>query len=287
MFVNSLPYGGGELLSRIVELAGVRRSRPTLIRRAGAGLGLRAGRPDSVAMGDIERHLVYRAWRARGGRGDVLPMGTVSQAEAPTWLLDRWLASVADGRHLVATVPYSPEAASLLAEHGMRNLLMLRDPRAVVMATLESMASPGHELERDMADLGFEARLELVLQGGHAPLSHCDIVPFNEALDAMLAWSEEPDCEVVVYEDLIGPLGGGGARAQRTAVGRVLQRVGAATDADTVARVCAGAFDPAVTTTIDAWREHLTPAQVQLVSERLADAVAAVEAYDIAHDTLP
>jgi hypothetical protein len=160
-----------------------------------------------------------------------------------------------------------------LAELNYRHVFIIRDPRAVVMSLMAFILDTGHMprrhfLEADLKALPEARRLDFILNGGLAPEAGVNILPFAEAYRAVWAWREAMGCLFLRYEDLVGAAGGGSDAAQRQAMERLAEHLGAPPPENLAI------YNPNSRTfrsgTVDGWRRHLDEAGLARLETALA-----------------
>lgn len=224
VLINSLPKSGTHLLAKAVEMCGFQEH-------------FDADQPD-----DPQRitplFLNYREVRdgmlkqpsARQAAANI-PVGTLTPANVDPQTLDDWLAALPVGRYLLGHMGWTSALAPILAAHQIKQVFIIRDPRAVLTSLLsfildtKGMPKP-HFLEADFRALTPEQRLDLLLDGGDAPLAGVSITAFCNIFRTMLQWQQEESCLLVRFEDLVGEQGGGCTESQEAAVRRIANHLG-------------------------------------------------------------
>jgi hypothetical protein len=205
----------------------------------------------------------------------MIPMGVTSPVDVPAPLVRHWLDCVPEGCALTGHLPWSEPLDRILETLELRHVLILRDPRDVLVSFLHYVTREGHRLEPDLRGLSPDERVALVLRGGRGPRTGARLVGLADALRSVLAWRRSPRCTLVRFEDLVGEEGGGSARRQHETVLRIAAALGLALDPGAVQGVCKGAFDPQSRTfrqgRIGSFREALTPAQRALAEAALGE----------------
>ena len=239
---NSIPKSGTHLLDRLLVLLGFEQ-----------------------VEGGIRPNLVEGRFRPvrrlLRGRGEKVTVGVVSPREiSRRWLAGR-LSRVPEGGFINAHCVYTPELAELFREEGMRMVCILRDPRDVAVSQMHYIK----QREQHFAHEGYMAlpsdreRLLVSIQGGE--LDGREIEPLGERYGQFLKWGREGGAEMVRFEDLVGPLGGGSEEAQRLAVERVATHLGIPVDERTMRSVKEGLFGVGRTFRrgqVGGWREEFT-----------------------------
>ena len=199
IFVNSLPKAGTNLVSRAFDLAGFHYDK----------LGI-AG---TLVLGNryIARQLLRRSFLER----DPVMVGLeVQMPVRRAWLAHR-LARVPAGGYVTGHANWSMGLEHLLAAKGYRTVLVIRDPRDVLLSHGHYVAASGkHFLNATYSRLDLAARTRLTLDGGR--IDGLDVAPFTTMLSRIDGWIGRPGVETIRFEDAVGPAGGGSLERQRT-----------------------------------------------------------------------
>lgn len=258
VIANSVPKSGTHLLLRLVTLLGLDLVdfgglRPTSV--SGGGnvwssktfqkvLGTRE--PDKFL--GIGPHLieggrfpqVRRALRSGGSEKVVL--GVDYPREASRRWLGRRLSLVPDGSLVSAHCVYSPAFGSLLQEQDLNMVCILRDPRDTALSHMRYLQErPRHPAFREYMDLANDhERLLHSIRGGW--LGDHRLQSLDERYRGFIAWKQEAGAELVKFEDLVGPEGGGSEDAQREATRRVADHLGIELGEEELDEICSGLF---------------------------------------------
>ena len=135
--------------------------------------------------------------------------------------LARLLGRLRPGGVLVSHLACRPEWAAAVQEAGVRALLMVRDPRDVVVSTAHFVvAEPSHPWHaRYLAEPDVGARIRLTIAGD------AQVVPIGRLLAGYGDWERE-GALVVRFEDLVGAAGGGDDTSQRRCLRDVYDHLG-------------------------------------------------------------
>jgi hypothetical protein len=276
VLVNSLPKSGTNLLSGVVRLLGFEPygATRTLPARAAARLGLAS--PSSLTSETASRSLAARLGNRRGAtaRAEVIPIGVTSPVEVPARLVQRWLHAVPPGCAMSGHVPWSERLDAILEELGFHQVLIVRDPRDVLVSFVHYVLRGPHRLKPDLEPLGPDERFEFVLRGGVGSRSGSRVLGLVDAYRSVAAWSESPRCTLVRFEDLVGEQGGGCATRQHEAVRSIGHGLGLDLDHESIVGVCKRAFDTGSRTfrrgRVGSFRDELSPAQRERAESMLS-----------------
>lgn len=271
-----MPKSGTHLLTQVVNLLGYQDAgrHDRLWLKAKDRLGI--GTPVVLAHLRVKRQW-QRRWLELTGASQqqpAVPVDVTMPVQTPVTLLQAWLNSIPPGHYLSGHLPWTVETADLVRATGLKHLIIVRDPRDVLVSFLHFVTRPEHVLSRDFLSLTPDERLALALEGGVGPRSGWTITGLSQGFASILAWQQEPDVLFLRFEALIGERGDGSRAAQLAAVEAVCQYLGLAADEELVEYVCAHAFDTSAETfrrgKIGSWRDELTPDQIQQCNTSLA-----------------
>lgn len=224
-------------------------------------------------------HLLQRCLLALPGLVD--GHGHVDISQEPADILAR-LAGLPPGGvatgHLVHEAPY----VDVVAAAGVAHVLIVRDPRDVVVSYAEYAARAEHHyLHAHFRALDPAARLMAVIEGvpGDVAWDRVALRDIGAAFRQFTGWRARPDLLLVRFEDLVGAAGGGDARRQARAIAAIATHVGlGCLDDAALAHALRATFDPTSPTFrrggIGEWRERFSPAHVAAVRRLAADVLS-------------
>ncbi len=108
------------------------------------------------------------------------------------------------GQVLMTHLYHNLEAATIIRKHGIKCLLMIRDPRDIIISTIFYVEKkPKHHLYNALTkQKTFREKMFLLING--CEFEH--IPPYNQYLHRFTDWLDE-DCFVIRFEDLVGSVG--------------------------------------------------------------------------------
>jgi len=172
--------------------------------------------------------------------------------------------------------------AAIVEENDMRMLLMVRDPRDVVTSHFHYVTEkhPEHRLHEYYNDLPDDGeRLMASIRGVDG--EHTDdgdpLESIGEWMDAFLAWEPKPYVEIIRFEDLIGPMGGGDRRSQEETIRRIGAHLGVELDENDVEHIADNTYSTGSSTfrkgLIGDWENHFTSEHVAAFKQEAGDAL--------------
>lgn len=224
-----------------------------------------------VLGGQHQVDLVYRRLRERVPReslvapGQGVPLGIGNPRYFPTRDVERELAGMWEGEFAAGHVPYSDALVGLLEKHGIKSLLILRDPRDTVVSLVYHILSRpegGRYLYFTQRLCTPEERLLTVINGVEATTERGPVLvrSIGDRLASVLPWLKVPLNYTTRFERLVGPQGGGSEEAQHGEIANIARHVGVSLTPDQVREVAAKLFGQGSKTfrrgQIGSWREH-------------------------------
>lgn len=267
VFVNSMPKSGTHLLIKAIQLLGFREHFADDVELD------RPDRPVPMFLNyrEVKQALVYQPGIPSE---PAVGIGTLAPVPVPMSVLERWFDALSPGQFILGHIMADEQLAKLLESLHVQHVLILRDPRAVLVSLLHfisdsrQMPHP-HFLREEFKDLSRLEQLLRLLIGGEQPKSGVVTLPFCQAYLRMLDWTHTPGATLVRYEDLVGPSGGGTTHQQRDTFARVAQAIGVETRVTSL--LAAQLYDTSTRTfrlgTIDRWRAELDAECLALVQE--------------------
>jgi hypothetical protein len=177
--------------------------------------------------------------------------------------LTRWgglrglLARLSPGQVIVAHLPFEPDYPEALDASGTRALFLTRDPRDIVLSQAHfAVGRPDHPFHRAFTGAAdVRERVLVAIEGDR----ESGLPSIANRLDRYEPWLHGR-AEVVRFEDLVGPNGGGDAARQRQAVEGIYRHLGLDDDPRLVDDVCRRLFSDASPTfrrgAIGQWRSQ-------------------------------
>ncbi len=252
LLINSMPKSGTHLLVKTVELLGYQNFLNSLFKKVLSKLGLWV--PSSLIYEGVNRNIAF-LFQRRNYEATV-DIGVMSPVAVSYRLSKKWLQRVGSGSYIAGHVPYSEEFKDLLHELYFKHILIIRDPRDVIVSMAHYMARPEHSASKNFKKFTFEDRIRFLMDGG--VLDNRPFIGFKEAYKKVLLWNET-DCLVVRFEDLVGGRGGGSVEEQRKTIYRIAKYLGKS-DEGLIKSVCENIYDPSSPTfrrgEIGAWKDE-------------------------------
>ncbi|MBI4467141.1 MAG: sulfotransferase domain-containing protein [Acidobacteria bacterium] len=267
LVVNGFPKGGTHLLVRCVTvLGGQQRFDFFLYRKMERQLGLAP-----VSEG-----------------GDGIPLGIGEPTLVAAEEVERRLGSLVRGEFAAGHIPYSEALARVLERHGLRMLLILRDPRDVCVSLVHHIKSRPENRLHDYFTRTLksdEERLLATIVGVEAAKTRDGVRlgDIGERLDSATPWMKLPFCSATRFERLVGPEGGGSAEAQQAEIRRIAGHLGLSLSVQQIESVAGKLFGQGSVTfrrgEIGGWRESFT-AEHKAAFKRVAGKQLAALGYE-------
>ena len=189
VLTNSLSQGGELIIAEIVEMLGYKDSvEETRLNYKYAKKVLNNHRNDT----EIEKKIAispYSPWYFE------------------TSFFKDWLKTFSQKHGISVHIPQTPALSPLLKEMNYRHILIMRDPRILLIDIIFTGQMPLHFLNADFDSLSLPQRLKFIMEGGYASKAGANVKSFSEVYRSMLDWQNDPECLLVCYEELSGDLG--------------------------------------------------------------------------------
>jgi sulfotransferase 6B1 len=194
------------------------------------------------------------------------PMGRPNfERDDVDWVaLRHGLDRVPEGQFLMAHFPYVAGLGGMLDEMGYRHVLIIRDPRDVVVSDAVYMSTyPRHRhYARFHALNDPQAAIMLVIAGFRNDDGTVGLESIGERMANYAAWQADRNALVCRFEDLVGVNGGGSRRAQVEVVQQIGTHICRELTPASLERVTARVWSPSSHTfrtgRSGGWREAFT-----------------------------
>ncbi len=274
ILVNSLPKSGTHLLTRSVELFGFKEyfTQRSLSAKMAEMIGLGIPKLLNYRQAKLSRKRHIKDTR------QPIPIGALSPYFINRATAQYWFSKYPYHHYIHGHVPYSLELAEILTALDYRHLLIMRDPRAVIVSQLahilQTQDKTGmgmHFLHEDFSVLNTQQQLEFMFKGGYAKQAGLVVQDFRKVYDTMLAWRKLPGCLLVKYEELVGEQGGGDADTQRATVAKIAEHLRQAMpEYSQIAQIYSPQSRTFRSGKISTWQDALTALQIEQINEYCA-----------------
>jgi len=251
VFVNSLPKAGTNLLLKLMRLLPSIHHVRLYLNREEVGL-----------------------YRPRAGEPR-LRIGVDTPADVSLRRVARRVRRLPPGTWFSGHVPYSPSFLTLLTDSGIKMLLIIRDPRDVVLSNAKYLASPPHRFSTSFRKLSREEQVLASIQGLPAAGRRPALLDIRERVTSVMPWLHaKPLVYVTRFERLVGPAGGGCPEAQLSEIMSIAGHLRIGLDVEHARDIGQQLFGGTHTFRkgqIGSWRGEFTEAHVIAVKELLGD----------------
>lgn len=248
--VNSLPKAGTNLLAKVVSLfPGIRAARMHMGQSTLAQLR--------------QTHNLSRV---------TVRIGVDWPQPASLEAVRQCLHSLRSGRFATGHIPFSEELADSLTEMGMRTLLVLRDPRDVVVSHAQYVANtPNHFLFASYQTLSEAERIMKSIVGVERTSPDDPmLMNIHERCSSVLPWASQSFNYTTYFERLVGPEGGGSRDAQVDELRSIAQHLGIRCSPRQIERIAERIFGGTSTFRkgiIGGWRDHFSTEHKRIFKE--------------------
>lgn len=180
--------------------------------------------------------------------------------------LETQLRMVGGGCFMPMHLTFSDERAQLLSDVGFKMVLIIRDPRDIVVSHFHyvSYRSRRHRLHAYYTSLpDDQTRLMVSITGILEPQNDpiVRLPDIDSRSRAFLTWKDHGAC-VVKFENLVGPHGGGTSEAQEKEICTLAEYLGVDYSEETIKHIARNVYDPQSATfrkgSTGDWKNHLT-----------------------------
>lgn len=187
----------------------------------------------------------------------------------------RLLARVGPGRFCTAHLGYHESIGTILDDLDYKVLLILRDPRDIAVSLVNYLKKQRyHPLHEYFRDLPFDQALVHAIEGLDRSVAGRALPSLCDRLGTYVAWTTQPRCYTLKFEELVGEKGGGSADDQRRVLESAARHLGLPHDEQTHQRIASRLFGGTATFhrgTTQQWRERYNEAHLQLAREHLSE----------------
>jgi len=187
-------------------------------------------------------HLTLNDFTTPGIGSEIVGDGLQTDWQA----VHRVLRTIRNGQFLTAHFPARGPLFPLLDRLGFRTILMLRDPRDVVVshAYYVTRSERHHLHNRYNALPTIEDRLMASIAGFPSDQHGRGLISIGKRLGGYMPWLQAPETYVCRFEDLVGPNGGGSDEAQRNEIFSIGRHVNRPLDEPTAQRLAGRIWSP-------------------------------------------
>ena len=247
--INSLPKSGTHLLEKTVVLLG------------------------TFHYGEV--HLDARLAdfdNLQHSGGPVAPAGVDNPQLVPIYYIRQKVRSLTNNEYATAHMPYSESLNSLFEKLKLRMLLILRDPRDVVVSHAHYIASePQHFFYDFYQSLSEFARITASIIGVPKFEENSAIcLDINRRYRNVLGWCEQPYVYTTFFEKLVGPLGNGDKKNQAQEINAIAKHLGLELQKADIQRIAENLFGDSVTFRkgkIGGWRDCFSVDNTEIFKE--------------------
>ncbi len=207
VLANSLPRGGPFLLASALDLLGYRRFAGT------------ADTPRALNYQDAKNALAKESPVA--GISVTIGVSPFSPLDASPAIVQRWLTQVSTGEYMMGHMPWSAPLQDLLTDLNYRHVVIVRDPRALLLALILHAEVMPRFLAADFAAMMPLHQVEKMWEGGTLERAGLTLQPFATVYRSLLAWRNLPNTLLIRFEDLVAPQFGGSVVQQNQALAQL------------------------------------------------------------------
>ena len=152
-------------------------------------------------------------------------VGDWSDAQLDRKLLEKTTSACLPGQYMTGHFPHTPAIAATLADAGIRTVLILRDPRDVVVSYAHyASREPRHKHHRYFNNElnSVDERIMAAIRGFNESESNCrGLLSIGKLIEDYLPWMQDPNVTSCLFEGLVGSSGGGNDEQQLAEVRKI------------------------------------------------------------------
>jgi hypothetical protein len=246
--INSLPKSGTHLIEKAVQQFPGITVGPAMNNIWAQRHGTAIGADDSVLVGVDWPH------------------------PASVAAIRRIFRSLKNGQYVLGHIPFSETVVKLLAEQNMKSLLILRDPRDVIVSFSNYVG--GHEqhfLFKQYQPLSQSERLMKAIVGiEQSSPDQPMLLDVGERCRSLVGWMSQPFNYVTYFEKLVGPQGGGSKESQLMELQNIAHHLGLRCDSslEQIANQVFGGTTTFRKGTIGSWHTNFSSEHKRAFKER-------------------
>lgn len=159
---------------------------------------------------------------------DAVVIGVDDPNKIKTAVVSDKLKKIKGNRFIAAHVPYTQRMDEILAEHGYRNIVIVRDPRDVVASHVPFvLKTKEHYLhDRYKSNQDFDRNLMDSIEGFRDEQHGVRLESIRARVEGMCGWSNSKSALMVRFEELIGGQGGGDSERQLAVIHDIAHHIG-------------------------------------------------------------
>ena len=155
---------------------------------------------------------------------DFVKIGVDFQSDVEVSKIYNALKSLSNNKFATAHLPFSQEMAQILLELGIKMLVILRDPRDVVVSHAKYINSTvNHPLYKYYQTLNVEEQIMASITGVESDIKLQSIF---QRIKSVLEWNTQPFVYTTYFEKLVGPKGGGSQSDQINELRNIANHLG-------------------------------------------------------------
>ena len=262
ILINSLPKAGTNMLSKLLDLAGLRWNHVCF---------------DSRLI--VRATPWVRLWRkVSQWNGEEVMVGIGAPVSVPRRLIEKHFERLAPHSYIKAHVGYTSAIVRLAEEHDIKPMIIIRDPRDVIVSQVHYVLNtPKHFMHHAFAGMASrEGCFDAAIDGGFFGRTFLENI--RARCLSLDVWLQSPRSIVVRYEDLVGTGGGGSEELQRETVAKLFRSSGIVKTDEEVRSIAAELYGPGKRTfrkgKIGEAGSELTVAQLARMDDMLGDVYA-------------
>ena len=181
------------------------------------------------------------------------------------------LKAIKPGQLLLSHLTYTPERAAEIAASGVKTIMMVRNPRDIVISRLFFAMRDGHQCQGAFTALpDLKSKIELSIKGDNG----LGVDPIRKRLEDFSGWLGTVDY-VARFEDMIGSRGGGSDKRQIYTLRQIYKTIGLDVNEDLLEQIRLSIFSTDSPTfhkgTANQWQDSFDTTLETLFTRQVGD----------------
>lgn len=238
ILVNSVPKSGTHLLMKALELTpGIKRAPIQFGRQRIELLPWCLGTCPSIHSVIITQYYAQKYF-LHATKTNSIPIDSDSPFYLSEAQIRKVIRLIQPGWFAMGHLPYSPKLAKIIAEEQVKMILILRDPRDVIVSHANYLANKSsHYMYPLYKQLSKKDRMMASITGVPASEYHPRMASIRERLEGIIAWNNHASVYMTYFEKLIGPQGNGSRETQEAELYAIADHLGLQLSKDHVSKV--------------------------------------------------
>jgi hypothetical protein len=283
VLVNSMPKSGTSLLIKTVHLLGCQNAatKKGIFQKMLYGIGFKP--PSTLNHQTVSGHRLFCIYRLcnKNNQIDTVPIGVNKPVQVPSRIVALWLRQIPRGTFITGHIPWSSNLDRILQQLNYKHVLIIRDPRDVLVSWLHYVLRPEHPVRCDFMHFSEDEMIAFAIKGGYLPLSKRKFLGIGDVFRSVYNWKQSQNCLMVKFEDLIGEKGGGSKEDQYRTIQNICNLLEVNLSETELSAVCDNIFDTTAPTfrrgQVGSWKSELKPEWIEIINQSYSELLSELQ----------